>query len=118
MKTLAQDRCKAEIVRRLRTVRHDSARQWGRMSAHQMICHLSDAFRMMTGERAVSDATGPLQRTFLKWIALYLPMRWPPGIKTRPEVDQQVAGTRPADFMADVAELETLVELITTREKR
>ncbi len=72
---------------------------------------------MMTGQKPVSDATGRLQRTMVKWIALYLPVCWPAGIQTRPEIDQQCAGTRPVDFAADVAELETLLELITTGEK-
>jgi hypothetical protein len=87
------------------------------MSAHQMICHLCDSCRMAMGEKPVSDATGRLQRTVVKWIALYLPVRWPSEIPTRPEVDQQVAGTRPVEFAADVAELEALLELVTTREK-
>jgi hypothetical protein len=87
------------------------------MSAHQMICHLSDSFRMAMGQKSVSDATGPLQRTVVKWIALYVPVRWPPGILTRPEIDQLCAGTRPADFAANVAELETLMKLVTTRDK-
>ena len=117
MKTLAQPRYKAEIVRRLTTVRPDSARRWGRMSPHQMICHLSDSCRVATGQKTVSEATGRLQRTLLKWTALYLPLRWPLGIPTRPEIDQHVAGTRPVDFPADVAELVGLLELITTREK-
>jgi len=117
MKTLARERCKAEIVRRLRTVRPESARRWGQMSAPQMVCHLSDSCLMMTGQKPVSDATGRLQRTLVKWIALYLPLRWPAGILTRPEIDQHVAGTKPVDFATDVAKLEALLELITTREK-
>ena len=87
------------------------------MSAHQMICHLCDSFRMATGEKLVSDASGRMQRTLVKWIALYLPVLWPVGLQTRPEVDQLCAGTRPADFAADVAELEALLEFISTREK-
>src|SRR5437764_527069 len=98
MKTLAQPRYKAEIVRRLTTVRPDSARRWGRMSPHQMICHLSDSCRVATGQKTVSEATGRLQRTLLKWTALYLPLRWPLGIPTRPEIDQHVAGTRPVEI--------------------
>jgi hypothetical protein len=117
MKTLARERCTAEIVRRLRTVRPESARHWGRMSAHQMICHLSDSFRMGTGQKPVTAATGRLPRPVMKWIALYLPFPWPPGIPTRPEIDQHCAGTNPVDFDADLAELETLLELMTTREK-
>ncbi len=86
MKTLAQQRCKAEIVRRVRTVHPESARRWGQMSAHQMICHLCDSFRMATGQKLVSDASGRMQRTLVKWIALYLPVQWPVGLQTRPEV--------------------------------
>jgi hypothetical protein len=114
MKTLARARDKAEVLERLRRVRHDSGRQWGRMSAHQMVCHLSDAFRMALGQKPVSRASGPLSATIIKWIALYAPMRWPPGIVTRPEVDQEVGGTRPVDFDADVAEVERLVEIVAT----
>ena len=94
MKTLARAQDKEEIVRRLRTIRADSARRWGRMSAHQMICHLSDSFLAVTGQRHVSPASGPLQRTVIKWIALYAPLKWPQGIPTRPEVDQEVGGTQ------------------------
>jgi hypothetical protein len=117
MKTLARPRDKAEILRRLRAVRTDSVRKWGRMSAPQMICHLSDSFRAVLGQKAVSPATGLLQRTVVKWIALYLPLRWPVGIMTRPEIDQVLgnAATTPANFASDVAELEAFVELITTQ---
>ena len=110
MNSLAHRQCKTDILRRLRTVRPDSPRYWGRMSAHQMICHLADGCRMANGEKTVSDATGVLQRTIVKWIALYVPLPWPSGILTRPEIDQQVSGTCPGDFAEDVAELEALVE--------
>jgi len=117
MKTLARERCRAEIVGRLRTVRPETPRRWGRMSAHQMVCHLGDSFRMVIGRKPVSDATGRLQRTVVKWIALYLPLRWPPGILTRPEIDQHGGGTKPVEFAADVAELETLLQLFAAREQ-
>ena len=113
MKTLARLRDKAEILRRLRAVSPQSARRWGRMSAHQMVCHLNDSFLVVTGEKPVSPATGLLQRTLVKWSALYLPLPWPAGIGTRPEIDQEIGGTRPFDFEADVAQLEALVERIT-----
>jgi Protein of unknown function (DUF1569) len=85
------------------------------MSAPQMICHLIDSARMMTGEKPVSDASGVLQRTMVKWIALYAPVRWPAGILTRPEIDQEIMGTRPVDFTEDVALLAALVEVMTAR---
>jgi hypothetical protein len=116
MKSLSRQRDRDEIRRRLREVRPHSVRRWGRMSAHQMVCHLSDSFLTVTGQKPVSHATSLLHRTVVKWIALYLPLRWRAGIRTRPEVDQEVGGTRPGDFAADVAQLEALLELITTPE--
>jgi hypothetical protein len=70
---------------------------------------------MMTGEKLVSDATGLMQQTVLKWAVLYLPLRWPAGILTRPEIDQEVGGRKPVEFATDVAELEILVNVITTQ---
>jgi Protein of unknown function (DUF1569) len=118
MQTLARERSHIEIRRRLRQVRSDSVRRWGRMSAHQMVCHLSDACLMALGRKPVSVASTRVQRTLVKWIALYAPLRWPPGIQTRPEIDQQHAGTRPADFAADVAEVETLLARIASTDQQ
>jgi Protein of unknown function (DUF1569) len=115
MNTLARDRDAQELVRRLRTLRPDSVRRWGKMSAHQMVCHLNDAFRMATGERAVSRIPTLLERTFIKWIAFHVPLRWPPGIATVPEIDQLIGGTCPTEFGADLAELETLVVSVAAR---
>ena len=104
MKSLANPGDVAELRRRLEMVRADSPRRWGRMSAHQMICHLHDAFVMGTPARPVSDAAHLGNRTIVKWIALYAPARWPQGIQTRPEIDQVIGGGRvPASFDADVA---------------
>ena len=83
-----------------------------------MVCHLSDSFRMATGQKRVSHSTRLLHRTIVKWIALYLPLPWPAGIPTTPEIDQELGGTRPADFAADVARLEALVEVITAQTRR
>ena len=117
MKTLARQRDAIEILERLGNVRPDSVRRWGKMSSHQMVCHLIDAFQMMTGEKLVSHATGLPQRTILKWAVLYLPLPWPAGILTRPEIDQEFGGRRPIDFAADVTELETLMKIITAQKR-
>jgi hypothetical protein len=105
MRTLARSGDRAALLRRLQTIQPDSVRRWGRMSAHEMVCHLSDGFRMATGGKAVSDATSSFHRTVVKWIALYAPVPWPSGIMTRPEIEQGVGGTCPGDFAADVEDL-------------
>ena len=115
MKTLARDRDKAEILERLRALQPTSTRRWGRMSAHQMVCHVSDCCRMLTGQRTVAEAPSRLlPRAIVRWIALYLPLRWPPGIHTSPELDQYGGGTRAVEFAADVAELAALLDEIAT----
>ena len=81
-----------------------------------MVCHLADALRMATGDRPASPATGILQQTMIKWTALYAPLRWPVGIPTSPEIDQEQGGTKPADFARDVAEVTMLLELFARRQ--
>jgi hypothetical protein len=115
MKTLARSGDKDELLQRLRRLRPDSARRWGRMSAHQMVCHLNDSLLVATGQRVVSHAISLPSRTIVKWMALHLPMNWPAGIMTRPEIDQEAGGTRPGDFAADVAMQETLLNALRMR---
>jgi hypothetical protein len=118
MKTLARPRDKAEILERLKALRPDAARRWGRMSAHQMVIHLADAFGLAAGERPFRASPTLLGRTLVKWIALYAPLRWPPGVPTSPEVDGERGGTRPTEFAADLARLEALLEAFTASTRR
>jgi hypothetical protein len=97
-----------ELFERLGRLRPDTPRRWGRMTAHQMVCHCTDAFRSIMGERSTAPVKprGVIRAHLLKWIALYAPMPWPHGLRTRPEVDQERGGTRPDDFHRDVTSLE------------
>ena len=99
-----------EILGRLAAVHADSQRRWGRMSAPQMICHLSDSFRSALGEKSVSSGTNFFKRTMMKWLALWVLPVWPHGVKTRPEMDQQQGGTRPVEWATDVEQLKILFE--------
>ena len=112
MKTLARERDEAEILARLRKLRPDSVRRWGRMSAHQMVCHVGDWSRMLLGRKPVRPTTSLLRRTAVKWLALYGPLPWPQGLETSAELDQQHGGTRPGDFAVDLAEAATLLETV------
>jgi hypothetical protein len=115
MKTLARQQDKEELLRRLRTLRADSQRRWGKMSVHQMVRHVGDACRIGCGDVVVSDASGLAQRTVIKWIALYTPLKWPPGIPTRPEIDQQIVAGGSSDFATDLARTIALVEALAAR---
>ena len=110
MKTLRNQSDQQEIIDRLKQVRPDSQRQWGKMNAHQMICHLSDSFKVGTGEKAARTKSNFINRTVVKWAALQLPLSWPKGVQTMPEVDQEIGGTKPVEFERDVEELAAMVE--------
>jgi hypothetical protein len=115
MRTLLNPKDKQEIIQRLGAVRADSQRRWGKMSAHQMVCHLCDSFRCYMGEKPVSRAPGWFPRRTFKWLALWVPVPWPRGFRTRPELDQQTGGTRPAEFEGDMRELLSLLDRFTGR---
>jgi len=98
------------ILRRIAALTPVDRRIWGRMSVDQMVCHLRDSCLAALGEKVVSPATGFLKRTLVKWIALRFPLKWPHGVKTRPEVEQGVGGTPPMEFERDRAALVTVFE--------
>jgi hypothetical protein len=110
VKSLRDSETRKEIRERLERVDPRTPRQWGRMTAHQMICHLADSFRGVMGEKALSPAATPLPPRIMKFIALDLPVKWPHGLKTRPEIDQEAGGTPPLEFPDDVATVKALLD--------
>ncbi len=113
MRTLASRDDRQSILERLETVTEKDRSIWGRMTAHQMLCHLSDSYSVALGERKVSAATGPLQRTLMKWIALNMPLPWPHGVPTRPEIEQGLGGTAPVAFDSDREHLTAIFHRFT-----
>jgi hypothetical protein len=116
MKTLQNVRDRNEVLDRLAKVRPDAQRRWGRMTAHQMVCHLSDSLRSALGEKYVSPSNSRFERMILKPLALWVPVPWPHGVKTRPEMDQQQGGTSPVGFVSDLDELRTLFQRFCAQE--
>jgi hypothetical protein len=109
-RTLADPASKAYIAARIGTLTPRSPRRWGKMSVNQMLCHLADSYRSVIGERGVSPAKHWLPLPILKWFALRVPLRWPPNMPTRPENEQGVGGTPPAEFESDRRELIAALE--------
>jgi hypothetical protein len=118
MRSLARQRDTVEIARRLRALGPQSPPRWGRMSAREVVRHLCDSFRMALGERPVAARSTLAQRTIVRWIALYVPLRWPAGLRTTPEVDPQREGSRPGEFATDMAELERLLQRLVAESAR
>jgi hypothetical protein len=110
MSTLADPDVRSACRERIRGLDPYASPKWGRMTARQMVCHLNDSFLVAMGEKYASPASSLLQRTVVKWIALRTPLRWPPGVPTRPEIEQGRGGTPPAEWESDRAELLRLMD--------
>lgn len=111
MKSLFRDRDHDALVERIRRLRPDAPRRWGRMTAPQAVCHLNDAFLIVLGDReTAARADTLLNRTLGRLFALTLPVPWPKGVPTAPEADQEKEGTPPGDFGDDCRELVSLME--------
>jgi Protein of unknown function (DUF1569) len=115
MKTLSDPACRQEVLARLAVIAPDTPRRWGKMNASQMICHVTDAFLGVMGDKPVALPRGlnlwPLMRSFV----LYAPFHWPHGVPTRPEVDQQLGGTTPSLFENDMRTLIAALDKFTAQ---
>lgn len=114
-KTLANERDKQQIIERTKRIQPSSSRRWGKMTCHQMVCHLCDSFRGPMGNRHLSPGKMPGPRVLVKWIALNSGIPWPHGVKTRPEADQMMGGTPPVEFETDRSELLLLLGRFTAQ---
>ena len=115
MKTLANAQDRDEIVQRIELIGPSNRRRWGTMSAGQMICHLSDAFRVTLGDRAAKPVKNRYNGSPMRWLALWLPLPWPHGVSTVPECDAKVDGTSPTDFERDKGDLLALLQRFTAQ---
>jgi hypothetical protein len=105
VKTLSSLADRQNISLRLAQLSTADTARWGLMTAHQMVCHLDDSYKVALAEKNASEATGLIQRTVLKWLALQAPIQWAKGFRTRPEIEQGKGGSVPVDFCQDLASL-------------
>ena len=100
----------ATLVARLELLRPNSPRQWGRMTPHQAVCHLSDSFKAILQDRPLPAKPLDMKRRIMRFVAFTSPLRWPKGVPTSAQVDAEKGGTPPGDFSADVKELRELLK--------
>jgi len=113
--TLADAATVHEIQTRLSRLTADTPRVWGKMTAHQMMCHLSDSFHVAMNERPAGSVANAFTRGVMKWIALRAPLKWPKDLPTMREVNQQIDGTKPIGFDRDFAELRRTIDRFVAR---
>jgi hypothetical protein len=97
MKSLAAIEVLSETRARLRSVRVDDHRLWGKMTAKQMMRHLSCAYEVALGDRAVAPRNG-LPPVVMKWLALRSGLRWSKNISTVPELKRALKENSEVEF--------------------
>jgi hypothetical protein len=103
MKSLRDEKCRAEIIRRIDKLTPDAKASWGRMSVEQMLSHLVQG-NELPFVASVPDGSNFMSRNVVKPLMLYL-LPIPKEIKTSAEMDQQQKGRPPAGFETDKTEL-------------
>jgi hypothetical protein len=100
---------RSSLVGRLRTLRPDQPRRWGKMSVDQMLWHVNSGLTMAMGKL---DVTGvefpslPLPRGVVKFLVLNVP--WPKGAPTLPPLRAEHA----YDFEAERKRCLELIETV------
>lgn len=88
MKSLRHPAVSEAILKRIDRVGPNSVRQFGTMSAEQMLAHLVESMRMATGELPVKPKKTPLRWFPLKQLAIYVapvPRFLPTALELVPE---------------------------------
>jgi hypothetical protein len=103
MKTVADSAVLEELLGRLAKVSPETARRWGTLTSHEMLCHLGDAKATVLGTRPRKGSVPLRRRRVIKWLGLWSPIPWPHGWPTNPAHNPKAEGTRPSQFESDRA---------------
>ncbi len=104
MKSIWQKPSRDLLETRLDKLTPGTPAKWGKFTAPQMVCHLTETMRMALGEVPVKPKKTPLKRFPLKQLIIYV-LPFPKGAPTVPEL---LAGTS-KEWDGDVQRLKDLL---------
>ena len=110
MKSMWRNDNRKEIKDRLGRLTPDCTARWGAMSAPQVVCHLAESLKMALGELPVKPRRLPIRYPPLKQFILYV-APFPRSAPSAPELFVRP----PADWEADMADLQALVDRLHRR---
>lgn len=94
------------LLARLGRLQPDARAAWGRMTAPQMVAHLTESLRMADDELRIRLRPIPL-RPLVRWLLLYV-LPFPKGAPTAPELLARV----PESWEADKARLRAMLAAV------
>jgi hypothetical protein len=100
---------RARIESRLKSLRPDSPRKWGSMSAPQMLWHVNQFLAFNLGDEVPAPQKMPMPLPILRFFLLYMP--WPKGSPTH----KQALAKGEHDFEKERAKCLALIERFTNR---
>jgi hypothetical protein len=86
------------LLERIDRLAPDVKAHWGMMTAHRMICHLTDSLRVCSGEIPAEARKSMLANPIARWLLAYVV----PFPKAKAETAPEMLLTQPADWQADV----------------
>jgi len=104
-KNLFQESVQRELAERLSKLQPDSPRQFGKMTAPEMVCHLKDSLDVATGVRPAKSKNSFMANPVIRLLIMYV-VPWPKG-KAQTVPEMQV--TRPGEWSSDVSNLKQLL---------
>lgn len=82
MPMLHDEAYRSQVISRIRSLRQEMPRRWGKMSADQMLWHVNGGLSMALGHINVPPQKPPMPRPLLRFLVFNLP--WPKGAPTIP----------------------------------
>lgn len=109
MPSLRKSEDLADFKRRVGHLVPDAPRQWGKMNAHQMVCHVSDQMRAALGDLPTKDRSTWFLRNVLSFLVIRVGVPAPKGkVQTAPEMKT----AQPTEWQADLDTLDELMDRV------
>lgn len=100
MNNLLNTEARDALIARLQNFQPDSPRQWGKLSASQILPHLADPLRVTLGEKKAHSVANAVTKGFIgKLLVRWLP--WPKSAPTSPDFLPGTGMTEPKSFEED-----------------
>jgi hypothetical protein len=110
MAMLHDAKYRTTIQQRLRMLRPDAQRRFGKMTASQMLWHVNEAMEVALGKKKAPREKAPLPGPVMKFLVLNLP--WPKGAPTLP----MFVAKEEHDFDAEHARCLRLIDQLAAKD--